>query len=535
MNRYCLLLFALCWAITGIHAEGSESLSNVEDDYYEYIDQIAFTGDNGMSWRAVGAIDCETGGWRTLTRSATVSGNGLYGTLNSVQVAAGVGEVSFYVKGMNTGKGYGTRTFRITAGDHSTDITVSIPSNKLSYLVTATVNQTNANTISIQSMPTSTDETAVFGIYNIKWTSYNGRTFPPEVAIDSLSVYEVSESDTLYYASDTLALSLSSKSEDAVFYYTIDGTEPTLESQSGKRIVLSAGPSYQIRAIAVSPSKGTSEETIVSIHTRKGYTYKNDCSSALHWEGANLYTQTNYKSESGKPYYSLMRGNDTILSPVVVRPVALSLYATSTNNHSLQVDYQEGTFIVNATDSTWVATSEWTTLQTYNASLFDAYSLTRLQVPLSEECLQANAVRFRMKSSGTSVFLDDIHYVANHIAQVGRPVSSVAEGIIEAGSNLLLSASEGSTIHYCLSGGEWESSLSPVNISITHSTILRAYATLDGMADSWVSEWTYIVPSGPTTINSTTPNHKSAKKEIRNGQLIINVDDVLYTLLGIRL
>ena len=531
MNKFFSIALALLASIS-VWAAGSESLANVTKDYYEYTDHISFIGDNGMPWQAVGAIDCTTGGYRTLTVSAGIADNGLYGNLTAEQTEDGVGTISFYVKGMRTGTGYGDRTFRVSAGNHSVDVTINIPSNKQSHLVTATLNQTNVSTIAITALETVAGETSVWGIYNISWTSYNGRTFSPTFAIDPAVEYVAEGEDTTYYAPNTVDMTMASLTEGATFYYTIDGSEPTTNSPSGTLIALPAGADYTVKAIAVTEHMGTSDVAILPIRTRKGYVVQNDCSDVNLWEGApTLNTSIDYISKSGSPVFSLMRRKDTLLTPAIVHPVALSLYANSANQ-SLDISYQLGTVVLSATDSVWEPTSEWNTLRTIETDEFLPSKFQRFQVIMPAEVTTSHA-RLRVKASGTIVYVDDVNYIAEYIQQLPLPTVSVGEGAVAKGTTTTLAAAAGATLHYSINGAQIQTADAPVEIALNEPTTIRAYATQAGAAQSWTVEYVYTITDNPTDLQSATLDTSSLPhKVMQNGQIRIVKGDNVYDLCG---
>lgn len=531
MNKLLSLTLALL-ASTMLWAAGSESLANVTKDYYEYTDHISFTGDNGMPWQAVGAIDCTTGGYRTLTVSAGVANNGLSGNLTAEQTEDGVGTISFYVKGMRTGTGYGDRTFRVSAGNHSVDVTINIPSNKQSHLVTATLNQTNISTIAITALETVSGETSVWGIYNIAWTSYNGRTFSPTFAIDPSVEYVASGTDTVYYAPSTVDIELSSLTEGAVFYYTTDGTEPSTNSASGNIVALPTGADYTVKALAITSHMGTSDVATLSISTKRGHIVQNDCSDVNLWEGnPKSNTTLSYISKSGAPIFALMRNANEVITPAIVHPVAVSLYATS-SNQSLDISYQLGTVVLSATDSVWEPASDWISIRTIAKDEFLSGKFKRFQIIVPEEVANSHA-RLRVEASGTTVYVDDINYIADYIAQLPVPAVSVGEGVVAKGTTTILSAVAGATLHYSINGSEIQTTEIPLEITLNEPTTIRAYATQDGVANSWTAEYIYTVNDNPTDLQSATLDTSSLPhKVMQNGQIRIVKGDNVYDLCG---
>ncbi|MGN0007433.1 MAG: chitobiase/beta-hexosaminidase C-terminal domain-containing protein, partial [Alistipes sp.] len=479
-------------------AEGSESLANAGTKY-ELTDTQTFTGDNGLQWTAVGACDTEVGAFKALTISAGVTGNGLSGNLTDEQTAQGVGIVSFQVKGAKAGTGYGLRTFRVTVGDYSKDVTLNVPSMTNSYTFRDTVKQVGVSTLCITALETVTDETATFYLYNVQWTSYNGRTDMPTLAIadDTDSEFAVGiDNDTVYYAEKPLSAQLASTSAGAVFYYTTDGTPPTISSTSGAVVTLPLDATTTVRAIAVTEADGISDEASWTITTAKGQLVTNDCSDAARWEGTQaLYNTARGVSKSNNPYY---RFNDIVVTEVYRYPKALSLYANNASNHTLTLSYQTGTYCFENGDSVWQASSEWTVLRTIEKTEFVSNSMKRFQIALPDAA-KSEFIRVQLKASGTSIYVDDVNAVVADMPQVALPAFSQSGGQVSAGTQVTLScATDDAIIYYSVNGSVPQIYTSP--IVVNGKTEVRAYAVKDGMSDSYTAVALYRLP----TVNAPT-------------------------------
>lgn len=533
MRKYSLLVSLLCCVLL-CHAEGSESLQNVSGSIYGTGSSYSFTGDNGMTWHTVGAIENSTGGYRTLTTLATVSGNGITGQLNATQVEEGLGEIRFYVKGMGAGTGYGDRTFRVTAGDVTEDVVVNIPSMTNSHLVTATIKRRNISSFTITSLPSLDDETATFGLYNFTWTSYDGKTDKPTLQVNDTDIeYGIENGDTVYYSVSTIEVRIASTSEDATFYYTTDGSVPTTSSASGEVVSLPAGGTHTVRAIAWTAALGASDETQMAVKTGRGRVVLNPAESPTFWRensGLTTYTTSSYDTKSGAPWYRIT-GSGMVVTPVVVCPKHLSLYATSTNK-VLTVAYQAGTMEIEGSDTIWAGES-WTTLETMSAAnkKFTGGKMKRFDIVLPDS-IKDKFVKFKMTSSGSSVYLDDPNYISADIEQAAAPTLSIGSGEVANGQTITIIAEAGARIYYSINGGSIAEYTSP--IAITGPTVLRAYAEKEGLARSWSAKATYTVADVQPTLG--TPMFNVASGDVNWGtQVTITADDFAtlhYTING---
>lgn len=533
MKKISIIACFLCLGLL-VWAEGSESLQNVTKDVYGINSTHSYTGDNGMPWNTVGAIDCTVGGYRALTVSAGVANNGIKGQLNPTQVEEGVGEVTFYVKGIAAGTGYGDRTFRVTVGNKVVDVTRNIPNINTSCLYTAVIKRREVNDINITALETLTGETATFAIYNIQWTSYNGRTDKPTYSVEDENIdYTILNGDTTYYAPEYVYVHLQSTTDGAVFYYTTDGSIPTTSSATGEKIALPVGKEYNLRMIAWTDSLGTSDETTWTINTDKGMVYKNPCESTSYWqESSKVYTFDNsYETKSGTPCYRLATSTQ-IITPTIQHPHYLSLYATSPSK-SVTVAYQTGVIVEENGTETWEA-GEWTTLRTIAVSELTSGVMKYFQIDIPEE-LKTQTVRFRLKSSGNSSYVDDINYITPVITPLPTPTLSIASGEVAVGTSVTITGETGATLHYSINGGEEQIATSPVELTINETTILRAYATKEGWANSNTAQATYTIAGDPTAIDTNTIQEVTTHKILRNGQLYLIHKGTMYDARGVRI
>ena len=493
------VILALLMISLNISAEGYETLANVAE-VNSTSSSTSYTGDNGKTWTAVGATNVTTGGYRTLTVKATFSGNGLSGNLTTEQTSQGVGTISFYVKGMKSGTGYGNRTFRVSAGNKSVDVVVNIPSMTNSYKVDAQVDAAGASTIGITALPNSNDETATFGMYNITWTSFDGKTYKPTFSTNA--EYVASGADTTYYTDDKITVLFASETPDAKFYYTIDGSTPTLSSTCSSSAAIPVG-TYTVKAIAHTEAFGTSDVATKIYVVERGNVHILDGSNtALDGSFGTINSGTG-ESKSGLPFYSINKTKNNLITDAVVDPLGLSLYAYSMNNRDVTISYQEGTYVYNGAERTWSSSGEWTEITTLTNP--NDHKLYRYEITLPN-AIKEKIVRFKILSSGNTVYVDDITAIDKAYNQVSAPTFSHASGELASGTQVTVTPATGTTLHYTVNGAAEKTSTAAVNLTITEATNVEAYATQEGKAASWTTRVQYTVsgvvpePVHPTSV-----------------------------------
>lgn len=504
MHKMKHLLAAVCLVFPmATFAEGTETLSNLPNGLTSTTSTGSFTGTNGQTWSFKGETDHTAGSYRALTVDPSVSGNGLSGKLTDAQRDEGVGEVSFKVKGINT-NGWGNCTFRITVGDKVVDQVVNVADKRDTYNCTATVNKTGANTLAITLVsctgPTGTIE---IGIFNISWTSYNGRTDSPTMIVDESNAEKVTTASVpTYYAADNIYLDLASTTPSATFYYTTDGTEPSTASASGTRVTLPVGKDYTVKAIAVTAALGTSDVATWTVKTAKGRIKANPCAAL--WPETTAELKTTYTTtKSGSPNYYLGKASSVITSCAYVCPVGYSFYATGSTLKDITVNYQTGTYVISSTDTTWIPSSEWTLLQTIASSQMVKSTMKRLEVTIPA-ALQSQVVRLQIPA-GRYLYFDDLNAIEADKQQLAEPTFSQPAGEVTAGTQITLSAAAGATIYYSLDGTNYQTYSSAITINST--TSIFAYARKDGSVDSWTRKVTYTTAQQQTVPTPTiTPN-----------------------------
>ena len=413
MKKIYFLLAATLLSV-GLWAEGSESMANCEEVYYT-TSQTSYTGDNGMTWTTVGRTDYNIGGYKALVVLATVSGNGITGNLNATQKEQGVGTITFYAKGMGAGTGYGDRTFRVTAGNKSIDVVVNIPSMTTSYKIEAQLDIVGASSISISAVPSSSNETAVFGMYNFSWTSFNGKTFAPTFSTDAEFV--ANGTDTAYYAAENITVNFASETANATFYYTLDGSNPTTSSPSGASVVLPLGTN-NLKVIASSAAFGISDISAKVFKVYKGAVFALD-GTDISVDGSYSTVKSglsDYTSKSGLPFYSLTKSKNHIITDAAIHPIGLSFYAYTPNSRDITVSYLKGTVVTEGTENIWQPDGDWTDISTLTNP--SEGKLWRYEIALPEQ-IKGNTVRFKILASGNTVYVDDIVLIAEDIKRAG--------------------------------------------------------------------------------------------------------------------
>ena len=414
MKKIYFLLAALLLSV-GLWAEGSESMANISKQTYEWTDVTNYTGDNGLAWKAVGAQDAKISGFKALAVHSSVNGNGLSGNLTAQQTAEGVGTVSFMVKGAEAGTGYGNRTFRVTAGSKSVNVTVNVPNMSNSYQFDAKVDVTGASTLAITMLESVSGETASFYIYNIRWTSFSGKTDMPSIACNAQFV--ANGTDTTYYTTETATVRLSCPMENATLYYTTNGSEPTQSSTQGNSFVLGIG-THTVKAVAWTAEMGLSDVAtkvlVINKATIAQYTADNADLPGEYGTISNPSLQ--YNTLSGQPYYQLNAQKSFVITEAAIRPYGISCYAKNGNNRTLTVAWQSGTISTSGDESTFEPTSDWADILTI--SDFATNDMKRFEI-LVPAAAKDKTVRFRFQTSGTSMYVDDIVLIAEDIKRAG--------------------------------------------------------------------------------------------------------------------
>lgn len=488
------LLIALLLTTLHVSAAGYESMANITKQTYEWTDVTNYTGDNGMAWKAVGARDSKISGYNALAIHSSVNGNGLSGNLTAQQTAEGVGVVSFMVKGTESGTGYGNRTFRVTAGTKSVTATVNVPSMTSSYQVEAKVDATGASTLAITMLESVSGETASFYIYNITWTSFSGKTDTP--TFSCANHFVANGSDTTYYTEDMITVQLASTTEGATLYYTTDGSDPSKSSTQASSLTLGAG-THTVKAMAWTAAQGESEIATHIYHVAKGKIVQYDASD--YRAGGEYNTITNggltYTTLSGQPFYQINNSKNHIITDAVVYPQGLSCYAKNTNSRKLTIAWQAGNVVLDGDEEVFEETGDWNDVVTL--SEFDKNDMKRFEIPVPET-VKNQIVRFRIKTSGTSIYVDDIITIGADVARAGVPILSHASGEVASGTEISITPATGTTIHYTVNSGAEQTSTGIAKLTLTESTALEVYATQAGKAKSLIIRAQY-------TVNGVTP------------------------------
>lgn len=488
MKKVFFFFLAVCYAVC-LMAAGTESLKNAPNNKYYVTDECSFTGDNGQTWTLVGATATSTGGYRALKVSGTVSNNGLTGKLSKTQTDEGIGTISFYCKGALAGTGYGDRTFRVKAGTKTMDVKVSIPSMSKEHLVEAKIDVTGASAISITMLEAVSGETAQFFLYNFAWTSFSGKTDTPTFA--TTDDFIASGTDTIYYAENNATITLNSTTPNATFYYTTNGSNPTTASVKGNTVSLPAG-THTVKCIAVTTEYGTSEVATKQFKIENAKLTHYDASDNSRLEGSFdiLKKHNTYTSLSNPPMFQLNGSSTNIITDAFYNIKGLSLYAFAVGSPTLTIAYQKGIYLIDGNNNEWVASGSWTTVQTLKQP--QDGKLARYEIMLPQEA-KSGWLRFRLLTSGSTIYIDDIHAIAEQIEQLPTPVFSIASGKVNKDTKVTISSTSGATIHYAIDGGAEKTATSPATVAITSTCTLTAYATQTGKAQSWTRKTEYTV------------------------------------------
>ena len=180
---------------------------------------------------------------------------------------------------------------------------------------------------------------------------------------------------------------------------------------------------------------------------------------------------------------------------------------------------------------TWEA-SEWTKLRTISVSEFTTGVMKYFQIEIPDT-LKTQFVRFQLKSSGNSSYVDDVNYITPVLEQLPTPTSSIPSGEVVAGTTITIATIEGTTLHYTLNGGAEQITASPLTLTITEPTTIRAYATQEGMAQSWIAEYIYTLNNNPTNLQ-TVGNSQAQKpyKLMQDGHIYIVKHNQIYDIFG---
>lgn len=519
-----VMLAAMLWA------EGIVPLENVSSGKIDGVNN--FAGNNGDQWTAVGIRNSSVGTYKALIIKGSVANNGISGTLGQKATDEGVGTVYFTVMGNAASKGFGVeRTFVVTVGDQVVNVKTTLKTTTDEKVLSAEIKRRNVSSLSITMHEGVSGEDITVKMYNIHWTSYDGKTDMPVVAIDgSNSEYIANGSDTTYYVNGKLRVNMSSTSDGATIYYTTNGTTPTQSSASGTSVELAAGQSYQLRVAAWTSDKGMSDVVSKNITLRAGRITQNPCENSSLWADCTIGSVESAalgQTKSGGKYFRIGSSSNKVTTPVAVQAKGLSIYGAKKSEKNIIVEYQLGTNIVENGVTTWTPISDsWTSLRTIANSELSTTTMKRFEIALPSE-VQQGAVRFKVRSSGLSTYVDDINYIEEAIEQVATPALSLAGGEVASGSQVTLTSTAGATIYYSVNGGSYQTYTSA--ISITGPTTLLAYATKAGYAKSWTAKAVYTVADVKPTL--ATPTMSIANGSVNWGtQVTIQVADNAATL-----
>ena len=529
MRKISLTIVSLLIGLAAC-AAGSIPLENVSTSSIS--ESKSFSGNNGDSWTVVGLRNSTVGTYKALTIQGGVTGNGISGTLGATAVSEGIGEVIFHISGANSAtQGYSVdREFVVTAGTKSVSVIGNVKTIGTVYELRAEIKMRETSTLSITMREGVSGEDIRINLFDISWTSYDGKTDMPVATVDGTnSEYIANGTDTVYYAPDYVYVDMSSTSEGATIYYTIDGTDPTTSSASANRISINAGQDVTLKVGAWTSDKGMSDIITKTIQTQIGNVTQNPCASSSFWPEcsiAAIETENRGATKSGTPYFRI-KSSSVINTPVIPCPAGLSLYAAKKSEASITIEYQKGNIVIENGEETWVG-SAWTTLRELTKNEL-ANTMQRFEMPMNA-IGNTDIVRFRVKSGGLSLYVDDISYIERYLDQTMTPTASVAAGAVARGTAVALNSETGATIYYSVDGGNTYSVYSST-ITINSPTTLMAYAIQEGKSTSWCIKNVYTISDEPQQqLVAPTFSVASGSEIMWGDQVTIQVSDALATL-----
>lgn len=529
MNRIFVIFLSLLLTAT-TYAAGNIPLENVSTS--SITESKSFSGNNGDVWTVVGLRNSTVGTYKALTIQGGVTGNGISGTLGATSVSEGIGEVIFHISGANSAvKGYGVdREFIVTAGSKSVSVTGKVQVIGTVYELRAEIKMRDVTTLSITMNEGVAGEDIRINLFDISWTSFDGKTDMPVITIDgSNSEYIALGNDTTYYAADQVFVDMNSTSEGAIIYYTTDGTSPSTSSLSANRIGIVAGNNITLQTGAWTIDKGMSDIVTKQIQTAVGAITQNPCSDSNLWPDcsvASIETDDRGHTKSGIPYFRI-KSSSVIYTPPVLCPVGLSVYAAKKSEASITLSYQKGTLIYENGQETWVG-GDWTTLRELTPSEL-LTTMQRFEIPL-DGINSTDIVRFRIQSGGISLYVDDINYIEHYTAQTEIPSFSVASGEVSSGTSIAINGEAESVIYYSLDGGiTYDVYNEP--LVITSSSTLMAFAVKEGKSTSWTIRAQYTISDSTVGIDNTDAE-TNAQKILRDGKILIVRNGKMYDLNG---
>jgi len=188
--------------------------------------------------------------------------------------------------------------------------------------------------------------------------------------------------------------------------------------------------------------------------------------------------------------FQLNGSSTNIITEAFYNIKGLSLYTFAVGSPSLTIAYQKGTYLIDGNNNEWVASGSWTTVQTLKQP--QDGKLARYEIMLPQEA-KSGWLRFRLLTSGSTIYIDDIHAIAEQIEQLPTPVFSIASGKVSKDTKVTISSTSGATIHYAIDGGAEKTAISPATVAIASTCTLTAYATQTGKAQSWTRKAEYTV------------------------------------------
>ena len=265
------------------------------------------------------------------------------------------------------------------------------------------------------------------------------------------------------------------------------------------------------------------------IQTSIGAITQNPCSDSNLWPDcsvASVETEDRGFTKSGIPYFRI-KSSSVIYTPPVLCPVGLSVYAAKKSEASITLSYQKGTLIYENGQETWIG-GDWFTLRELTPSEL-ATTMQRFEIPL-DGINSTDIVRFRIKSGGISLYVDDVNYIERYTSQTETPSFSIAPGEVISGTSIAINGEAESVIYYSLDGGmTYDVYNEP--LVITSSSTLMAFAVKEGKSTSWTIRAQYTISDSTVGIDNTDAE-TNAQKILRDGKILIVRNGKMYDLNG---
>ena len=297
----------------------------------------------------------------------------------------------------------------------------------------------------------------------------------------------------------TQEVTITCATEDATIYYTLDGEDPTTESNVYST-PLTISETTTVKAMAVKDNYNNSaiaEATYTIIPSVPGYVidFENAASAYTDWEFVNIVSQqtgANNVSAHGGTYYGTTGGKASgkiVTKEKIATPYILTCYVTRQST--------------NTTASTWYIQvssdgEAWTNVATQSATSMTVGTW----VEFSANLTQYTDVYVRLCYEGSTAVrnIDDLTLITT-VPAVATPTFSPEAGTYYEVQNVTIACTtEGATIYYTTNGTTPDNTSTQYDgaITVSETTTINAIAYV-GEDFSSVATATYTIVT-PTTI-----------------------------------